>query len=235
MRSGSALQARRSLGIEPLHFVDANHLADRTGRAIGMGAAGGADEHAHLQAPVAEMDVRRHADPLRGEDPRQGLSDHQRAQMPDMQGLRDIGAAEVEQHRRGMALQNAERRRGGLGLRMSRDEIIRQAKVEEAGAGDLDAGEFGIGLQESGDRRRQLARVALRRLAECHGGITLKVAEFGFAGGHAADALGRQIGFRKGAPEQVVDPAHHGIHHYPTPARPDVVDRVLRAGPGGIK
>ena len=65
------------------------------------------------------------------------------------------------------------------GRQLARIGVARQKEIDEAGAGNLGAGDERVGGQGSDDRLRQLARIAPRGFGEAHGNVRGEVAVLG--------------------------------------------------------
>jgi hypothetical protein len=138
-------------------------------------------ELAHLQAPVAEMNVGDHIVADLDQDPPQALADDERPEVADMQRLRDVGASIVDHRLQWRDLICPERGIGEHRSGFGRDRRIGQPEVHEAGAGDGDFLEDGV-PGSIGDRGRKLARVLSRGLGEPHHVVALEIAELRLGG-----------------------------------------------------
>ena len=94
---------------------------------------------AHLQAPIAQMDIADHLPAIGAIKPLQAIADDGGTQMTHMHGLGDIGAAEIDQQ--GLAVAGLGR---GIAVAAMRgiERRIGQIQIDEAGTGDLDLGEL---------------------------------------------------------------------------------------------
>jgi hypothetical protein len=173
------------------------------------------DQLAHLQAPIAQMHVAEDRPAIGAEQPLQAVADDGRAQMADMHGLGDIGAAEI-QHR-GLAVSGFGRAETNL-LRDRADArgqySIRHVEIDEAGTGDLDLRENRIGLQARRDLFGDRARIDLRLLGGRQRAVALELREIGPVGALHQAQLGQQsLGGERGARDrrQFLGERDHGV------------------------
>ena len=199
-------------------------------REVGPAPAYFRQQHAHLQAPVAEMGVRQRGYALRAQDAAQALADHQGAQVPDMQGLGDVGAAEIQHDQAALDRLDADMHRvRRLHLGALREKVRREPQVEEAGSGDTDLVELGPVGQQDGDLACDLARVAPGRLGKRHHTVALQVGKLRPRRPRGARGVGRQSGGGKGAGQQIVDAAYQRGRHAERPKRLSVSSARPRA------
>ena len=164
-------------------------------REVGVAAADFDDEHAHLQPPVAEVDVADDVVAAEAEESLEAFADDAGAQVADVHGLGDVGPAVIEHDAPGVVDGgDAETVIAGHLVDVLGEEGISEADVDEAGAGEVDAGE-GIGLRFGiegvEDGLGNLARVLTIFAGGGESAVALEVAEIGPAGGHdfAIDAV----------------------------------------------
>ncbi len=148
------------------------------------------DQLAHLQPPVADMDIAHHRPAIGAEQPLQAVADHGRAQMTHMHGLGDIGAAEIDQNRFAVGRGRRFRRRDA-GIQRRIGEI----KIDEARPCDLDLGKLRIGLQPRRDPLGDGAGIGFGFLGRRQRAVALELREIGTVGGlHQAEPFVQPFG-----------------------------------------
>ena len=125
------------------------------------------------------------------------VADDRRAQVADVHLLRDVRGRVVDDHRVALrGKRHAEPRVAGERERLALEKVARERDVDEAGARDLDALADALQVELRDDRRGDLARRPLERLAEAHREIGLVVGALG-AADHRIDAraVGAEFGY----------------------------------------
>ena len=190
------------LGLGAGRGIDLLQLGDREGRLlretaglvrVEVGQVGAAflqlrDDEAHLQAPVAHVDV---ADDVVAEvavDSLDALADDGRAQMADVKGLGHIGAAVVDDNGAGLSLRlQAEAVASGHPIQVGGDIIRGQLQIQEAGLDGVHGGKGRAAAQLFGHGLGNLDRGPVGGLGGGHGAVALIFSEVGPVGdGHFA-------------------------------------------------
>ncbi len=171
--------------------IDRRDAADRNLR----------DELAHLQAPVAHVNVAGDGPAIGAEQPLKTVADDGRAQMADMHGLGDVHAAEIEHHGlAGAGVGCSELRVPGQRDATLRERFVGDVKIDEAGAGDLNLREEWIGFKPRRDLLRDTARIGLGLLGGGERAVALKLREVGPVGAaHLTEGFGQALGRERGA------------------------------------
>ncbi len=117
------------------------------GAAEGVLVHDGADQQAHLEAPVAEVGVAHHLVAAEAVQALDRLADDRGAQVAHVHRLGDVGAAVVDHHPAGTAPAARRPARGSAAISLARVDraSLGDAHVDEAEAGDLDGGQARVG------------------------------------------------------------------------------------------
>ena len=174
------------------------------------------DEHAELGAEVADVVLADDVVAEEFEDARHGVSDDGGAEVADVHLFGDVGAAVVDDDGvggcdavdAGAGVSAGEGVVEGLG-----EEILLQAEVDEARAGD--GGRFAkiIDAEVADDAGRDFARGEADAFAEGHGDVALVVGELGIAGfDEGIDHVFRAEGEADGDLEALLKDFVYGLH-----------------------
>ena len=165
-----------------LHGIFAGEIIVEIGQ-VGLALPQLGDDQAHLQAPVAQVDV---ADDRVAEvavDALDALADDGRAQMADVQGLCHIGAAVVQHHG---PLFRVARHAGTLTaahfLHMGGQIVLPEAQIEEAGVHRLGRGEDRAVLQPGSHLAGNDDGGLVGGFGGWHGAVALEFAQVGPVG-----------------------------------------------------
>lgn len=207
LRIGFRLRAGER--IKPLQILE-GHRRLRGKRPIAVGKKGqiglfggkAGDQLAHLQAPIAHMDVAGDMIAAGTEQSLQAVADDRRAQMPDMHRLGDIRTAKIDDDPAGRwAREKAGLRVSGQRFHPRIERARSDNQVQEAGASDLDLrGADRIDrLIGRNDALGDLARRLPHRFGRRHAIITLKIGKVRTIRGADRAELTGDTGTRKGS------------------------------------
>lgn len=145
------------------------------------------NNHAHRGSPIAEMNVRNNLMSDKLFNPTDRLADNRRAQMPDMHGFGNIGAAGIDNDIFGIfSLGAAQPFVGADFIHQLGNKSIVQREVDEPRAVNRNLSKIPVLLQLGGNLRGDFARVFAFALGQSQSAVALQVAQVG-AVGHFGD------------------------------------------------
>ena len=147
---------------------------------VRMAPAGGHDEHAHLEAPVAEVDVSQHLVSSETEEARDGVPDDGGSEVPDVHSLGDVRPRIVHYHlERVLDRGHAQPLIPRYGVHAAGEGTVGNGQVDEAGAGDRHRREPVVALDLRHHLPGYVARVTSGAPSGSQRSVALELAQIG--------------------------------------------------------